>query len=278
MVTGGRLLAGLAQTAGSAYSFAIRVPVVGGVVQRRTEDVVALGERSLDVAIALARATLKVVIREVIEALVVEVDLTELVRRHVDLNRIATEIDVDTIAARIDVDTIAARIDIDAILNRVDIDRVIETVDLDRAVARVDIDAIAAKIDIEPIIGRIDLIELANEIIDGVDLQAIVRDSTTTLTTGVLEDVRTQGARADDAVAGVIGRLLGRQATSRNGRGAGGAGSPAALNGHPADVVIEVHRRSEPPPPPTGSSATDRAPTDASTNGAPSSERPVDPA
>jgi hypothetical protein len=268
MVTGGRLLAGLAQTAGSAYSFAIRVPVVGGVVQRRTEDVVALGERSLDVAIALARVALKVIIREVIEALVVEIDLTELVRRHVDLNRIATGIDVDTIAARIDLDTIAARIDIDAILNRVDIDRVIETVDLDRAVARVDIDAVAAKIDIEPIIGRIDLIELANEIIDGVDLQAIVRDSTTTLTNGVLDDVRTQGARADDAVAGVIGRLLGRQSASRNGRGADGATTPAALNGHSADVVIEVHRRSESPPP-NG---------DASTNGASSSERPVDPA
>jgi hypothetical protein len=267
MVTGEGLLAGLAKTAGSAYSLAVRVPVAGGVLQRRTDDFVALGERALDTTIALLRAALKVLIREVIEALVVEVDLTELVLRHVDLNRIAAEIDVDTIAARIDVDTIAARIDVEAIVNRVDLDKIIETVDLDRAVAGVDIDAIAAKIDIEAIIGRIDLIELADEIIDGVDLQAIVRDSTTTLTTGVLEDVRTQGARADDVVAGVIGRLLGRQSTHRNGRSAGDDGDPAALNGRHsddvpsrpvADVVIEVHRRTEP--------------------GRPSVDPPVDPA
>jgi hypothetical protein len=162
-------------------------------------------------------------------------------------------------------------------LKRVDIDRVIETVDLDRAVARVDIDAVAAKIDIEPIIGRIDLIELANEIIDGVDLQAIVRDSTTTLTTGVLDDVRTQGARADDVVAGVIGRLLRRQSEPRAGRGAGGTTPPAALNGHPADVVIEVHRRSDAPPP-AGASTTDTSANGSPTHGASPPERPVDPA
>jgi hypothetical protein len=195
-----------------------------------------------------------VIIREVIDTLVVEVDLTELVRGHVDLNRIAVEIDVDRIAARID---------IDAILNRVDIDKIIETVDLDRAVAGVDLDAIAAKIDVESIIGRLDLIDLANQIIDGVDLQAIVRDSTTTLTTGVLEDVRTQGAHADDVVAGMIGRLLRRQDSKRGGRPGGTATTnghapdSGAPNGSPAsaEVVIEVHRRV----PPESNRSSDRS-------------------
>lgn len=255
-MTGGPLLDGLVRTAGSAYSLAVRVPVVGGVLQRRTEDVVALGERALAAAIVVARSSLKVIIREVIDALVVEVDLTELVRGHVDLNRIAVGIDVDRIAARID---------IDAILDRVDIDRVIETVDLDRAVAGVDIDAVAAKIDVDAIIGRLDLIELANQIIDGVDLQAIVRDSTTTLTTGVLEDVRTQGARADDVVAGVVGRLLGRH----DGKRAGRPVEPPARNGRhpdagslngtppPAEVIIEVHRRVPDKPGERSGAATD---------------------
>lgn len=238
MVTGGTSGSGLVRRAGSLYSFAARVPVVGPVLTRTTSEAIVLGERALDTALALTRSALKVIIREVIEALVVEVDLTELVKRHVDINQIATVIDLDSIAARID---------IDAILNRVDLDAVIETVDLNRAVSGVDLDAIAAKIDVEAVIGRVDLIGLANEIIDGVDLQAIVRESTTTLTTGVLDDVRTQGARADDVVAGVFGRLLGRPAQPPRGRPALGGTIPAASVPNSStsvtEVVVDVHRR-----------------------------------
>lgn len=57
---------------------------------------------------------------------------------------------------------------------------------------------------------RIDLIGLADEVIDGVDLQAIIRQSTSTVTENVMSDVRSQGARADDMVSGFVDRLLGR--------------------------------------------------------------------
>lgn len=57
---------------------------------------------------------------------------------------------------------------------------------------------------------RIDLIGLADEVIDGVDLQAIIRQSTATVTENVMSDVRTQGERADDMVSGFVDRLLGR--------------------------------------------------------------------
>lgn len=60
---------------------------------------------------------------------------------------------------------------------------------------------------------RIDLIGLADEVIDGVDLQAIIRQSTSTVTENVMSDVRTQGERADDMVSGFVDRLLGRQPT-----------------------------------------------------------------
>jgi len=63
---------------------------------------------------------------------------------------------------------------------------------------------------IEAVIARIDLIGLANEVIDGVDLPLIIRDSTGTVTAEVMSDVRTQGERADDAVSGFVDRLLGR--------------------------------------------------------------------
>lgn len=58
---------------------------------------------------------------------------------------------------------------------------------------------------------RVDLIGLANEVIDGVDLPAIIRESTTSVTAEVMADVRTQGERADDLVSGFVDRLLGRE-------------------------------------------------------------------
>jgi hypothetical protein len=62
---------------------------------------------------------------------------------------------------------------------------------------------------------RIDLIGLADGVIDGVDLQAIIRQSTATVTENVMSDVRTQGERADDMVSGFVDRLLGRQPEPR---------------------------------------------------------------
>jgi hypothetical protein len=88
---------------------------------------------------------------------------------------------------------------------------VLDEIDLTALVReRVDVDAIAAGIDIDAIIGRIDLIGLANQIIDGVDLPAIIRESTNSVTAEVMTDVRSQGQRADDVVAGFVDRMLGR--------------------------------------------------------------------
>ena len=75
---------------------------------------------------------------------------------------------------------------------------------------RVDIDAIVADVDIDAIVNRIDLIGLANKVIDGVDLPAIIRESTGSVTAEVMDDVRSQGERADDFVGGIVDRVLGR--------------------------------------------------------------------
>ncbi|GAY15923.1 hypothetical protein [Mycobacterium sp. shizuoka-1] len=94
---------------------------------------------------------------------------------------------------------------------------VIEQIDLTALVReRVDIDAIVAGVDIDAIIARIDLIGLADEVIDGVDLPAIIRESTGTVTAEVMTDVRTQTARADDMVAGFVDRMLGRGPTAQD--------------------------------------------------------------
>jgi hypothetical protein len=60
---------------------------------------------------------------------------------------------------------------------------------------------------------RVDLIGLANEVIDGIDLEAIISRSTDSMTAEVMTDVRTQGERADDAISGFVDRLLGRDRT-----------------------------------------------------------------
>jgi hypothetical protein len=94
--------------------------------------------------------------------------------------------------------------------------RVIEQLDLTELVRNsVDIDAIVTDVDIEAIIARIDLIGLADQIIDGVDLPAIIRESTESVTAEVMTDVRTQTARADDMVSGFVDRMLGREPGTR---------------------------------------------------------------
>ncbi|WP_163805472.1 hypothetical protein [Mycolicibacterium anyangense] len=93
---------------------------------------------------------------------------------------------------------------------------VLDQIDLTALVReRVDIDAIVADVDIDAIIARIDLIGLADQIIDGVDLPAIIRESTGTVTAEVMTDVRTQTARADDVVSGFVDRMLGRSSEPR---------------------------------------------------------------
>ncbi|MGE5695881.1 MAG: hypothetical protein ACM4D3_11795 [Candidatus Sericytochromatia bacterium] len=79
----------------------------------------------------------------------------------------------------------------------------------------VDIDAIVSDVDIDAIVDRLDLIGLANQVIDGVDLPAIIRESTDTVTAEVITDVRTQSERADDMVSGLVDRMLGRDRETR---------------------------------------------------------------
>ncbi|MBX7431028.1 hypothetical protein JDV09_02705 [Mycobacterium sp. Y57] len=88
---------------------------------------------------------------------------------------------------------------------------VIDELDL-TAIIRDKLDAEA----IEAVIARIDLINLADQVIDGVDLPTIIRESTTSVTADVMTDVRSQGERADDAVAGFVDRMLGRRQGRRD--------------------------------------------------------------
>lgn len=164
---------------------------------------------------AKVRTVLGAVIREVVDVLTEEVDLTDLVLQNVDLERlIATVlevIDLDAVIETVDLDRAVAQVDLMRAIDLVDLHEVIGKVDLDEVAKRIDLDAIAARIDIDAILGRVDLVGLAEEIIDGVDLPDIIREASTSVTADVMTDVRSSSERADDAVANAVNRFLRRR-------------------------------------------------------------------
>ena len=56
----------------------------------------------------------------------------------------------------------------------------------------------------------VDLFGLAKEVVDGIDLEIIISQSTESVTEELKTDVRSRGERADDLVSGFAARLLGR--------------------------------------------------------------------
>jgi hypothetical protein len=177
------------------------------------------GRSARDTLERLVDAALRLTVRRVVTALVQTVDITALVREHVDLDAVATGLDVDAVVARADLDAVTRRLDLDALAAGLDLDRIVRRVDLDAAARRLDLDGIAARldldravarVDLEAIIARIDLEGLALQVIDAVDLPEIVRRSTGTLRSDTVRSVRTDARHADDAVSGLVDRLLHR--------------------------------------------------------------------
>ena len=220
----------LRYAAGTTLDLARRVPGVdAGLALLESR-----GAETLRAADAVVDRVLREVVRRVVAAALAEVDITAVVREHVDLDaiaegidierivdrvdieRIVDRVDVDAIAARVDIAPILDRVDVDAVTARVDIERIVDRVDVNAIAAKVDVDRIAASVDVDAVIGRVDLVGLSNEVIEGVDLPRIIRESTSTMSTEAVRGARSQGMAADDAVAGFVGRLFGRE--EREGR------------------------------------------------------------
>ncbi|MBM4491456.1 hypothetical protein MWT96_16720 [Prescottella equi] len=225
----------LRYAAGTTLDLARRVPGVdAGLALLESR-----GAETLRAADAVVDRVLREVVRRVVAAALTEVDITAVVREHVDLDaiaegidierivdrvdieRIVDRVDVDAIAARVDIAPILDRVDVDAVTARVDIERIVDRVDVNAIAAKVDVDRIAASVDVDAVIGRVDLVGLSNEVIEGVDLPRIIRESTSTMSTEAVRGARSQGMAADDAVAGFVGRLFGRE--EREGRAGDGA-------------------------------------------------------
>jgi hypothetical protein len=115
------------------------------------------------------------------------------------------------VAAKLDVDAVVARADLDAAVRRVDIDAVLDRVDLDAVAAKLDVDAVVARADLDRVIKRIDVIGIVEEVLDVIDLPAIIRDSTGSMASETVRGVRMTGVSADDALSRVVDRALFRR-------------------------------------------------------------------
>ncbi len=190
------------------------------------------------------RVTLRLDLSRMLDALVPVVldealrraHLTDLVLRHLDLDRAVAAVDLDAAAERLDVSRVIDRIDLTAVvlegvdldalilaildridltslvLRRVDLDVLIQAV-LDRVdltsvvLRRVDLDVL-----VQAVLEHVDLVPLAAEVIEGVDLPEIIRESTGSMASETVQGVRMQGIVADEAVGRAVDRLLLRRA------------------------------------------------------------------
>ena len=157
-----------------------------------------------------------------IEAVLDRLDLTELVVSRVDLDRVAQGLDIEAVldrldltelvVSRVDLDRVAQRLDIEAVLDRLDLtELVVRRVDLDRVARGLDVEAVAYRLDLTALAERIDLISLAEEVVVGIDLPQLIRDSTGSVASEGIAGVRMQGMEADQAVAHFVDRVLRRR-------------------------------------------------------------------
>jgi hypothetical protein len=168
-----------------------------------------------------ASAFLSTLVPEIVSSLFDQIDVTQLVRDRVDLNAIVEDVDVERLLDRIDIDAIVSRVDVDAIVARVDmervarsfpVDEVLDGIDLDQVVDRVDIDRAVERVDLDAIVHRMNLGEIAQEVIDEIDLPAIVRESSGVMASEGIQTVRVQGMNADRLVSRIVDRVLRRDA------------------------------------------------------------------
>ena len=118
----------------------------------------------------------------------------------------------ELVVSRVDLDRVARRLDVEAVLDRLDLtELVMSRVDLDRIAGALDIEAIAYRLDLTALAERIDLIGLAEQVVVGIDLPQIIRDSTGSVASEGIAGVRMQGMEADQALAHFVDRVLRRR-------------------------------------------------------------------
>jgi hypothetical protein len=172
---------------------------------------------------------LRLLVPQFADAVLDQVDLNEVMRTRVEIDRLVDGVDVGRVVERLDLDEIVARVDlnaivqrldlnavvdrmsIDEIVGRIDVDRIVSRVDLDGVVSRIDLDAVASRVDIEAVVRRLDLGGIAKEVIDEIDLTEIIREAMGSMTNETVGGIRVQSMNADRAISRLVDRVLQRR-------------------------------------------------------------------
>lgn len=91
-----------------------------------------------------------------------------------------------------------------AVLDRVDLTQLI--------IERVDVDRIIAEANLDEVIDRLPLVDVANYLIDEIDLPQIVRESTGGIASDAVNLLRMQSIDVDQALSRIVGTVLRRGA------------------------------------------------------------------
>jgi hypothetical protein len=75
----------------------------------------------------------------------------------------------------------------------------------------VDLDALISTVDLDALVQRIDVVGIVEQVLATLDLAAIIRESTESVTSDAIQGVRLRGADADLAIARTVDRLLRRR-------------------------------------------------------------------
>jgi hypothetical protein len=192
---------------------AVVPPVVDEVLD--SLDLTTLVRERVDIDALVSTVDIAAIVdRMDIDAILREVDIDGIVRQ-VDIDAIVSKVDIDAIARQVDIDGIVRQVDINAIVSEVDIDAIAKRIDVDAIVERIDIDTVVSRVDVDAIVRRLDLVGIAEEIVNGIDLPEIIRQSTGSMASDVVRDVRMESIEADMAIARLIDRMIRRRRPRR---------------------------------------------------------------
>ncbi|MGZ4690724.1 MAG: hypothetical protein ACXWAY_13945 [Acidimicrobiia bacterium] len=178
-----------------------RTPFVGAPV-RATEGYL---ERWSDLGEA-EQARNRALVAEFVRRLAPE--LATAVITQLDMDTLMSQLPIDAIVASVDIDALLDNVNVEGIIERVDVEKIIERVDVERIIERVDVNAIVGRVDVQAIMGSVDIAPMAQDIIATVDIGAIVRQSTGSITGDAIDGGRLTAMRLDGFIDRIADRIL----------------------------------------------------------------------
>lgn len=94
---------------------------------------------------------------------------------------------------------------------------VVDEVDLDTIVDRIDLERVVERLDVNTIVARVDFEHVARQMLEQVDIDEIIRESTSGLADETVDSLRVQGMNADRMVSRLADRLMRRRAERQTG-------------------------------------------------------------